>query len=128
MAKKYSGEERRRDRRRPILESFSMFVSFPERGFTKLPMHDISEVGIAFFAQEVLEFKSGEVVQGQVYLNQSLSIPCLGRVVRVLQSRRGDDMQEVALEFHDLKHPGVMVMTDFLKFLDRLSAIANLEK
>ena len=127
MGKKYSGEERRRDRRRPILDSFSFFVSFPDRGFTKLPMLDVSEVGIAFFAEQAHQFRSGDIVQGQIYLNQTLSIPCVGKIVRVIASKRGDDMQEIAVEFYDKNNPGVIVLTEFLKLLDRLSEIAHVD-
>lgn len=124
---KFDGEERRRDRRRPIIESFSFFITFPGKGHTKLPIQDISEVGVAYSAEVILGFKAGEIVECDLFLNQSLSIPLSGKVVRVIGSKQDLEIQEIALEFHDHKHKGVIALTKFLVLLDSLSEIAHVE-
>jgi hypothetical protein len=87
-----SGADRRRMPRRDILESFSLFVSIPSKGGARLPVHDVSELGIGFDADvegegPLVPLAPDSGIEVHFYLNQSLYIPLRVRVVRVIEDR-----------------------------------------
>jgi hypothetical protein len=83
------GVERRRSRRIPLLETFSLFVVVPSKGSHKLPAYDVSREGLSF-AYDLEEespddspLNQGEIIDIYFYFNQSLYIPLKVKVVQV---------------------------------------------
>ncbi|MGE0616469.1 MAG: PilZ domain-containing protein [Bacteriovoracia bacterium] len=125
--KDYSGSERRRFERRPVLDTFSLFVVVPKKGIHRLPIHDLSEVGIGFDfdmegeGMDGSAIESGETLDIQVYLNQSLYIPLPVKVARLVEK---NSVRRVGAEFHDPKDPGCQALLSFLKTLDVINDVA----
>jgi c-di-GMP-binding flagellar brake protein YcgR len=104
-----TGTERRRTKRTDILDTFSLFVSIPQKGPHRLKVHDISEGGIGFdfdIDEEVgthaLPIQSGADVSLFLYLNQSLHIPLTVRVRRVTESQ---GIRRIGAEFAGRESP-----------------------
>jgi hypothetical protein len=76
--------EKRRARRREILERFSFFVCIPKLGLARHHVQDISELGIGFRLETLGEFKlvHGEDCELHFYMNPTLYLPVRIRVVR----------------------------------------------
>ncbi len=115
--------ERRAFRRRPLLETFSFFISLPQKGSYRLTAHDISEQGMGFdfdIAGEDLgghAVQPGDLIEVHLYLNQSLSIPLMLRVIRVqVESLK----RRVGAEFQPKASPGYKAFLSFLQFVDDL--------
>lgn len=119
-----SGIERRRDKRRPILESFSLFVVVPKKGGHRLPVHDLSDHGLKFDldtegeALEDFPIREGEALDLQLYLNQSLALPLAVKIVRI-ETVAG--VRRVGTELTDKKAKGYGGFLAFLKMLDAIS-------
>lgn len=81
--------ERRKTQRRPVLESFSLFVVLPKMGAHRLPVHDISEGGMLFDLDEAGELIAdkpvavGESLKVHLYLNQTLYVPLQVKIARI---------------------------------------------
>lgn len=92
MAKKqYGGAERRKNPRVPIVESFSFFVSVPQKGPQRLKVHDLSTEGVGFDWNvdgedpDTFVIKEGEKISVELYLNQSLFISVDAKVARIIR-------------------------------------------
>ncbi len=128
MSKKDPGTERRRAKRIPILESFSVAAVLPGRGDLRLPLEDISEVGIGIrISQDLMEhpglvLTAGTQIDVQLYLNQSLFLPLKVRVVR--SSQKNDEMH-VGMDFIAGRADAITAVSHFVKMVDILSQIAT---
>jgi hypothetical protein len=117
--------ERRRSNRRPILDTFSLFAVVPKKGVHRLPVHDLSEQGIAFDldiegeAHEQFPIAIGEKIELLLYLNQSLYLPLSGKVMRV------DDKSEVRKIGAELSDTGSASFKGYAAFLQLLEVLAE---
>lgn len=117
--------ERRKTHRRPIVESFSLFVVLPQKGPYRLPIHDISEEGLGFDADMEGEPRSeftieqSERLQLHFYLNQTLHVPLTVRVAR-LERVRG--IRRIGAEVMDRDSAAGKAFTAFVELLDKLAA------
>ena len=122
------GAERRRAPRRPILDSFSLFVAVPKKGGAKLPVHDISELGMGFDLDlegegTDIPVKMGETFEVQFYLNQTLYLPLQVRVARI-EEKNG--IRRVGAEFPDQNTPYNRALNSFIGMIDSISEVARL--
>lgn len=121
-------DERRRAKRRPILDTFSLFVVVPRKGPNRLPVQDVSELGIGFGldvdGEPELGFKvaSGETMEILFYLNQSLSIPLKVKVARVVNH---GSLRRVGAEFLETDQKPYRAFSGFLTALDHLADVAQ---
>jgi hypothetical protein len=111
--------EKRRNQRRAILERFSFFVCIPKLGLARHRVHDVSEAGIGFTLDTLGEFKlkSGEECELHFYMNPSLYLPVMIRVVREHDSA---DEQKIGAEFTS-PAAGSEAWTTLVKLIDQLS-------
>jgi hypothetical protein len=122
------GAERRRSRRRPILDSFSLFLSMPKKGPHRLRVHDVSDVGMRFDVDtegespEDFPMALGEMVDVHFYLNQSLYLPLSLKIIRV---EGGDIVRRVGGEFPDKNSKEYKAFHAFLEMLDRVYEAAR---
>lgn len=123
--KNYSGKEKRRADRKPVLDSFSFFVTLPGKFYQRLPLHDISEYGIYFDlnteGEEMDEeaFVIDEEVELQFYLNQSLSVPVRVRVARVEDQ---GEIKRVGAEVISKKGvPGAKFLATLASLMDQVT-------
>ncbi len=120
--------ERRRSTRRPIVETFSLFVTIPRKGPHRLAVHDLSEHGMGFdldtAGEDLADFpvSQGESLEICLYLNQSLFLPLTVEVVR-LESHTG--LRRAGAVFRDLKSQNHKAFVSFLAMLDSISEIAQ---
>lgn len=129
------GIERRRTRRRPIIETFSMFCVVPKKGPYRLAIHDVSDQGIGFDldmeGEDTQDFalKLGEQLEVHLYLNQSLYLPLSVKVARIEERNREGAEQGKAryigaeLDLQDPVHAGFAA---FLKMLDAIADVAKI--
>jgi hypothetical protein len=121
-----TGAERRRAQRRPILESFSLFVVIPRKGSHRLRVYDASDHGLRFDLDLEGEssagspIKPGEELEVNLYLNQSLYLPLTVKVVRVEEQ---GTLRRVGSEFKGKPHRAYL---SFLGLLDELLGEAKL--
>ncbi len=121
MTGKKVSEERRRSRRIRILETFSLAVVVPAKGIMRLPIEDLSDVGIGFqiddeiFSEEEFKIQKGDVYQLQVYLNQSLGVPIQAKVMRVTTKKKN---RIIGAEFVDDQSKALEALHHFVKMLD----------
>jgi hypothetical protein len=121
--------ERRKSRRRPILDSFSVFVVAPERAPHRLAVKDVSDLGIGFQLDpdtfggaQLLDVNMGDTLDISLYLNQSLHLPLRIQVVRVYQER--DDGPRLAgASILDLNSNGYKAFASFIQLLDALAEV-----
>jgi len=126
MNKNLSGAERRKAKRRPILESFSLFVVIPKKGSHRLPVHDVSDLGMRFdveFEGEEATVATGETIDLQLYLNQGLYLPLSLQVVRLEKTDTG---RRVGAEFRDHNSKSYQAFQGFLKMVDGIIEEARL--
>ena len=131
MTKTNSGEERRRAKRRPILDSFSLFVSVPKKGPHRLKVHDVSDLGLGFDldaeGESLTDFliQNGEMLEVHFYLNQSLYLPLRAEVTRIVTKA---DVRQVGAEFVDkASSKAYKAYLAFLVMLDSLAEIGKVE-
>lgn len=121
--------EKRRAERRPILETFSLFATIPKRGGYKLPIHDVSKVGLSLDIDtegETLEdhpIQKGEDLEVCLYLNQTLYIPLSVKVVRIIEN---DSVRTVGAEVQT--SPGAKALTLFIDMLDKITGVAEIKE
>lgn len=122
-------KERRRAKRLPILETFSLFCSVPKLGPVRQSVSDVSELGMGIVVSDDVPAEgldADKVFEVQMFLNPSLSIPLKARVVRTV---RIDGIgTQVGLEFVDRKSPGFRAVSAFLKMLDEIGAAVSIGK
>ncbi len=127
--KKFGGMERRKHARRPILNSFSLFVVVPKKGFHRLPIHDVSDYGLGFDldteGESFADFpiSSGEVIEVQFYMNQSLYIPLN---VKVAQLKVEGPVRRVGVELTDRDSKTTKALQAFVNMLDQVVDAAKL--
>jgi hypothetical protein len=120
---KIAGKERRRAVRRPLLESFSLFVVIPKKGGYRLKVHDVSDHGLGFDLDTEGESASdfptavGDRYALRFYLNQTLYIPLQVALVRVDPQPR---QRRVGVEIVDRATAGYQAYLAFLRMLDAL--------
>jgi hypothetical protein len=129
------GIERRRTRRRPIIETFSMFCVVPKKGPYRLAIHDVSDHGIGFNldmdGEDIQGFalKMGEQLDVHFYLNQSLYLPLSVKVARIEERNDGSPEQgkvrRIGAEL-DAKDPVHAGFAAFLKMLDAIADVAKI--
>ena len=125
-----SGAERRKTRRRPILDTFSLFVVVPKKGVHRLPVHDLSDEGMGFDfdieGESAADFpvQRGETVDVLLYLNQSLYLPLSVRVVRVEDK---GEIRKVGAEFTEKSGPAFQGYAAFLAMLDAVAEAGHIE-
>jgi hypothetical protein len=113
--------ERRKARRRPILNTFSLFVVAPKKGFHRLVIHDVSDLGIGFDLDTegedpgMFPIQPGDQVDLRLYLNQSLFLPVTVEVVRVQDQ---NTVRRVGAEFGDKNSKGYKAFLSFIQMLD----------
>src|SRR5689334_236108 len=98
--------ERRKSKRRPVLETFSVFIVIPKKGIHRLQVQDISENGIGFNLDEEGEVSTefpigaGDSIDLRFYINSSLFIPLSIQVIRVDSTHQG---RRIGAEFQERK-------------------------
>jgi hypothetical protein len=128
--KTFSGDDRRKAERRPLLESFGFFAGAPAKGMHRLPVHDVSETGLGLNLdvegepQDHFPIRQGESLDLHLYLNQSLYLSLKGKVAWVRGNERA---RTVGVEFTDKKEAGYRAVGRLVKFLDILHESATLE-
>jgi hypothetical protein len=112
--------EKRRAKRRGILDRFSFYISIPKLGHSRHKVKDISELGIGFELDTLGEFKlkKGEICELQFYLNQSLFLPLHIEVVRELDESA---LQEVGAVFVNVDTPAHQTFNTLVKLVDQLA-------
>ncbi len=128
---KSAGAERRRAKRRQILDAFSVFITIPRKGGYQLPVHDISDLGIGFDFDTEGEsaadspVKKGEKLELHLYLNRTISLPLSVSVARVEELKA---VRRIGAEFNETGSPAFAAFKAFLSLVDRLTempAITN---
>ena len=123
-----SFEEKREAKRRPILDSFALFVVVPGKGAHRLPVFDLSEKGIGFQfdheseSPESTSLTTGEVIEICLYLNQSLYLTLQVRVARIHQ-QKPDGPRIVGATFADSPAASLLAAERFVQLLDALAEI-----
>ncbi len=126
-----SGSERRKARRRPVLDSFSLFLAIPKKGPHRLQILDISEQGIGFAldadgeAEADFPVKTGETLEIHLYMNQSLYLPLHVQVARIERKSAG---RLVGTQFSDQNSKPFHAFQGFLKLLDDLIEVGQIAK
>jgi len=113
--------ERRKSRRREILENFSFYIQIPKLGPARHRVHDVSERGIGFIVESlggVFTLAKDEKVDLHLYLNQSLFLPLK---IQVARQEEKNDTQEVGAVFLDTQSNQYQTFLSLVKFLDQLS-------
>jgi len=122
--------ERRHSKRRPILETFSIFIVIPQKGLYRLAVHDMSEDGMNFNVdiegEPIFSFqpKVGESIDIRIYLNKSLYIPLSIQVVRITQHPSG---RRVGAEFHHKKSESYKAFHTLLHLLDSIVNVLRID-
>ncbi|MEK6578441.1 MAG: PilZ domain-containing protein [Bdellovibrionota bacterium] len=125
-----SGSERRKHKRRPVLDTFSMFIVVPKKGFHRLKVDDLSEAGIGFVldieGEAIADFpiKSDEKIDVRLYLNQSLYLPLQVQVARIEEK---DSLRRIGAAFVDKNSKGFHAFSAFLAMLDGILDAALIE-
>ena len=124
----HTGVERRKAKRRPILESFSLFVVVPGKGDYRLPLHDLSELGIGFDLDmegedpAAFPIKPSEHIDVLLYLNQTLSIPLTVKVARIVDE---GGYRKIGAEFLEKNGKSHQALLSFVKVIDELAEIGR---
>ncbi len=113
-------EERRKSKRREILEKFSFYVQIPKIGPSRHRVKDVSESGIGFTIDTLggaFKLEKGETTELHFYLNQSLYLSLMIEVVRHHQIQDELDLGAIIL---DTKSEQYNTYLTLVKFLDQL--------
>jgi hypothetical protein len=115
-----TGKERRKAKRRDILEKFSFYVCIPKLGFARHMVNDVSELGIGFTLDTLGEFtlKKDESCSLHFYMNQSLYLPL---EIQVMREQVTDQSQLVGAIFSDVTTAQYKTFLTLVNFLDQLS-------
>lgn len=123
-----SGSERRRSRRRPILETFSVFMVVPAKGAHRLKVRDISDLGVGFEIDVESEtpgqgeLSPGDSLEGHLYLNQSLALPLQLQVARIEQ-QNPDGPRLVGATITNPLAPAYRAFAAFIQLLDAITEV-----
>jgi hypothetical protein len=122
--------ERRRSRRRPILDTFSVFVVLPERAPHRLPVVNASDEGVGFQLDpdsgdpELFPLVVGDHLELCFYLNQTLYLPLRIQIVRISQTEPGKPRMAGA-RILESESPGIEAFKVFVQLLDTLAELAE---
>ena len=118
---------RRKVKRREILEKFSFYVCIPKLGYTRHQVNDISELGIGFDIATLGEFtmQKDEVSELDFYLNQSLYLKLKINVVRSIE--KAEMIQEVGAIFLDTETKAYQTFLTLVHFVDQLSESGEIQ-
>lgn len=122
--------EKRRARRRPVLDTFSLFAVVPDKAPLRLPIHDVSELGIGFGLdvegedQSLFPVKQGEQLEIRLYLNQSMYLPLAAKVARVVDS---NGVRKIGAEFVAKSSKGYKGLVAFIEMLDEIVEAVRLD-
>ncbi len=121
-----SGSERRKAKRREVLDQFSFYICVPKLGYTRHKVNDVSELGIGFTLDTMGEFKlaQNEVCSLQFYMNQSLYLPLTIQAVRLME--KDEHTQEVGAIFQDPETAVHQTLLTLVKLIDQLSESAEI--
>lgn len=114
-----SSADRRKSKRRAVLDHFAFYVSIPKLGATKLKVNDVSETGVGFTIDTLGQFKLNvnEQTDLHFYLNQSLFLPLKIQIVR--QQEEGEQ-QHLGAVFLETQTPQHQTLLTLVKLLDQL--------
>lgn len=121
------GIERRRSKRRPVLDTFSLFVVISKKGPHRLSVRDVSDLGMRFDldleseSPDTFPVQVGDTLEVEFYLNQALSIPLQVQVARFADTPGGPRQIGVALT--DLYAPSYRAFATFIQLLDAISEV-----
>jgi hypothetical protein len=117
--------ERRKAKRRDVLENFSFYICVPKLGFTRHAVNDVSELGLGFTLDTLGEFtlQQNETCQLHFYLNQSLYLPL---EIQVVRQREELQTQSVGAVITDTSSKEYLAFLTLVKLLDQLSESAEL--
>jgi len=124
-----STQERRKFKRRPILDTFSVFATIPKKGPHRLTLLDLSDQGLGLMLDTEGEnegdfpVKNGDVLEVHFYLNQSLYLPIQIKVVR-LETKAA--LRQVGGEIISRKDQAHQAYVSFLTMLDNLEGVAKI--
>ncbi len=122
-------KERRKARRRPILETFSLFAVVPKKGVHRLKIHDVSEDGIGFDldtegeSQEDFSLEAGAALELWLYFNPSLYLPLTVETIRVEKQGPVRRVGAVFLNKGEKPHSAVVA---FLQMLDNIVDVVHI--
>jgi len=125
---KDDGADRRKARRRPILDSFSFYVVVPKKGYHRLRVIDVSDSGLGFDfdiageSPEDFPVKLGEELEVHLYLNQTLFLPMKVRVMRLDDSKA---IRRIGAEYVSRETPEHEGLLAVLEMIDRLSEVVQ---
>ena len=117
IVKKKSGIERRKSKRKSVLDSFHVFLVLNSNGSRKFYLKDVSEGGLGFYADQNDTFKVSSTVKGYFYLNSNLRIPLKFKIAHAFLE---NEKVLIGCEFVDKKTAGYKTFLKFLEFLDHL--------
>lgn len=131
---KFDGDERRKARRRPILDSFSLFAVIPAIGDHRLEVQDISELGMGIVVdssqippERVEKMNLNQQIEVDLYLNQSLYLPLEVKILRLGGDEKNEAIYRVGGEFCDRTSKTYQAFHNFLKALDDLVEAARFQ-
>lgn len=121
-----SGMERRKAKRREVLEKFSFYICIPKLGLTRHSVNDVSELGIGFTINTLGEFKllKDETCELHFYLNQSLY---LAMKIQVMRQQDSEQLQEVGAVFLNTETPQYQTFLTLVKFVDQVTESGEFE-
>lgn len=117
--------ERRKSKRRQILEKFSFYIQIPKLGPARHKVNNLSEFGIGFEVESlggVFTLDPEEKVELHLYLNQSLFLPLKIQVTRQVHS---NETQQVGAVFLETNSNQYQTYLSLIKFLDQLSEFGS---
>ncbi|NDD91633.1 hypothetical protein EBZ37_06075 [bacterium] len=118
--------EKRKSRRRPVLDSFSVFVVIPNKAPYRLPTRDLSDLGIGFqldpdgLSTGPTNVQVGESLDISLYLNQTLHVPLRVEIVRIFTQEAGGPRLAGA-RISEPYSAGYRAFTSFVQLLDALA-------
>ncbi len=124
-------QEKRKSPRRPVLDSFSMFIVIPRKGDYRLKIHDLNSLGLGFdydIDGESLQdspISVGESFDVQLYLNQTLYLPLSIKVARI-ETREA--IRKVGAELTEKTGKNYKAFQSFIQMLDILAESAKLSQ
>ena len=129
-AKHDDPSERRKSKRRPILDSFSLFLVVPRKGPHRLPIHDVSREGIGFSLDtegetpEEFPLEQGETLNLRLYLNQTLYLPLVLKAARI-ESHSG--LRRVGASFEEREKASYKAYLAFHDMLEEVIDAARID-